>query len=193
MLRLSLTMEGMVAILGFAAAINRVIHPAAIFRFSGKDAYWWSWLQPSNGHLLSIDLLSRKAEPFVEVTEFHGSYHNDGRQHRAIGVKHTGVYRGTAIPNIEAWESLRSITVPLLEPFPWEMQAKPWGAVNSPHILRCEDFCGAEGVDLHGFICKSDRVDDLICRWRVVKQHWIAGDQDLRLVVLAEPISSARG
>jgi hypothetical protein len=190
-------MESMVAILGFAAAINGINHPAAIFKFSGKDAYWWSWLQPSNGHLLSIDLLSRKAEPFVEVTEFHGSYHNDGRQHRAIGVntigvKHTGVSSGTPVPDIKGWEELISITVPLLQPFAWEMQAKPWSAVRSPHLLRPEDFCGAEGIDLRGFICRSDRVDDLIRRPRV-KTHWIAGDQDLRLLVLAEPILSTRG
>jgi hypothetical protein len=177
----------MPVILGFVARINGVDHPAAIFKFSGRKAYWWSWLEPSNGNLVYTDLLCGTTRIFNGVREFHGSYKSDGHRHRRIGTARVGVRRDTPITDIQSWKSLRSITVPLTEPFPWEMQAKPWSAVECPHILRSEDFDDADGVDLHAYICKSARVGDLICRWRVANRWWVGGDQDLRLVVLAEP------
>jgi hypothetical protein len=188
MAEVCLKMRSVTAFLGFVARIDGVDHPAAIFKLSGTGAFWWSWLEPSSGHLLRVDWPFTRSRRFLGITEFHGSYHRSGSRHRRIGTARIGNRRDTAIPDIQSWKSLRSVTVPLLEPFPCEMQAKPWNAVESPHILCSEDFDGADGVDLHGFICRRTRVDDLICRWRVAKQHWIVGDQDLRLVVLAEPI-----
>jgi hypothetical protein len=183
-------------ILGFAAEIDGIDHPAAIFKFSGKNGYCWSWLQPSSGHLINIDLLSATRKELPEVTEYHGSYHHSGQRHQTVksrnDTEHISVYAGVPIQDIREWESFKSITVPLIEPFPWDMDAKPWVAVKSLHILRSEDFDGADGVDLHGFICRKDRVNDLARRWGSAKQLWMAGSDDLRLVVLAKPIFHAR-
>ncbi len=79
------------------------------------------------------------------------------------------------------------VEIPLIEPF-WEMSAGAWRDVQQPKILRSEDFDGAGGVCLHAFICGCDRIDDLIRTWRVATRHWVAGNQRLRLVVLAEPL-----
>ncbi len=176
----------MASILGFAACVGGTYHPAAIFKFSGKDGYcWWAgW--PSDGCLVSV-WPTRKA--FLRVTEHHSSYHQDGRRHQAVNEDHINGCADCPIFDVVAWASLRSITVPLDSWFPWKMDAKPWSDVECPNILRREDFGGAGGVNLHGFICRQDRVDDLTARWRLVAtKHWLAGDDNLRLVVLAERI-----
>ncbi len=179
----------MYVVLGFAARVDGFDHPAAIFKFSGRDGFCWSRLEPSNAHLINIWPTNKR---FIGMTEYHSSYHYDGRKHQSVatadGREHIPFRRDLPIENITTWASLRSISIPLTASFPWEMNAKAWRAVKCPYILRSEDFNGAYGVDLHGFICRKDRIRDLICTWRVATQHWVAGDQDLQLVVLAEPL-----
>jgi hypothetical protein len=177
----------MTSVLGFAARIGAIDHPAALFKFSGTNGYCWSAMLPSNGHLISI---WPTRETFSGVIERHSSYHHNGFTHQTVNGDHINRHPGLPISNIRTWKSLKSVSVPLDVWFPWEMEAKPWSAVKCPYILRRDDFGGADGVMLHGFICKTDQVDVLIHRWRVAKQHWIAGNEDLRLVVLAEPLFS---
>ncbi len=186
-------------ILGFAARINGVDHPAAIFKFSGKDAYCWTWHEPSKGHVIVFDSFPinksvrlSEGQVFQSMTEQHASLHFDGRRHRTIkasgrNTAHVSKHQSVAIPDIKSWLSLRSVEIPLIEPF-WEMSAGAWRDVQHPKILRSEDFDGAGGVCLHAFICSCDRIDDLIRTWRVATRHWVEGNQRLRLVVLAEPL-----
>jgi hypothetical protein len=119
-------------ILGFAARINGVDHPAAIFKFSGKDAYCWSWHEPSKGHMIVFDSFPinksvrlSEGQVFQSMTEQHASLHFDGRRHRTIKVSgcntaHVSKHQSVAIPDIKTWLSLRSVEIPLIEPF-WEM------------------------------------------------------------------------
>lgn len=85
---------------------------------------------------------------------------------------------------------MRSVVIPLIEPFGWEMDSGVWRDVPHPEILRSEDFDRAGGINLHGYMCRSDQVHNLIRKWRVATRHWSAGNGSLRLVVLAEPIIS---
>ena len=187
-------------ILGFAARINGVDHPAAIFKFSGKSAYFWTWQEPSSGHLIVFDSLPinksvrlSDGQVFKSMTEHHSSFHYDGRRHRTVkaagrDTAHVSKYKSVPIPDIQTWVSLRSVEVPLTAPFGWEMDAGAWRDLQRPQILCDEDFDGACGVCLHGFLCRNNCVDDLIRRWRVATRHWLAGHQRLTLVVLAEPL-----
>ena len=71
--------------------------------------------------------------------------------------------------------------------FFFEMDARPWVAVKQPEILRAGAFNGAAGICLHAYICKGERVNDLIETWgKKCGRRWIVGDGPFRLVVLGE-------
>jgi len=113
-----------------------------------------------------------------------------GRSDKARGkTAHVGRHKSVVVADIQTWGPLRSITVPLIEPFGWKMDAGAWRDVQRPKILRSEDFDVADGIYLHGFICRDKQVRNLVRRWRVATRHWSAGGRDnLRLVVLVEPM-----
>jgi hypothetical protein len=190
-------------ILGFAARINGVVHPAAVFKFSGEDAYWWDCHHPSNGCTIIFETGSlpvNKSVPlsqgkvFRSVTDQHRSHHASGRRHLAIEAsgrkkEYTTKYKSIAIPDIKTWENLSSIQIPLIGEFFANMDAAPWRIVKRPEILETQDFNGACGVCLHAYICRTERLDDLIRNWRKnCTRHWIAGAGPFRLIVLAEPL-----
>jgi hypothetical protein len=184
--------------LAFAVRIMGVDYPAAMFKLFRRGVCGWSWLY-SNGHLIFFDppsVLNKNARLsdgniFPNVTEAHFSYPFDGRYHQTIRASgrdtaHLARHRSAAFPDIQC-ESFRSVDVPLKNRFP-PLDVAPWRGVKHPAILRSQDFNGAEDVTLHAYICRKDRVDDLIQRrQRLVRRHWIVGDHDLQLVVLAEP------
>lgn len=187
--------------LGFAARIDSIDHPVAVFKLSRSGAFCWSWLDPCNGHVVILDPLQAiggvrlcAGHVFRSVTEHHFSYHSTGRRHRTIQsratqhAQHLGKEDSTALANLRSWRSLRSVPVPLEGSFPTKMDAGVWRAVQRPEILRSEDFKGASGVDLHAYLCRRDQVRNLLQRWRSATRHWMAGTrQDVRMVVLAEP------
>jgi hypothetical protein len=188
----------MADLLGFAARICGTIYPAAIFSWSGKDGYCWPGDLPTNGTLIHFDLNSLEWQKFSGMRDVHESYHHSGQRHQKIGGTKVVERRGETVPNIPDWASLRSVMVPLIAPFPWAVveghpslrtTMSPWLAVK-PYILESHDFDGADGVRLHGYICRHERVDDLICKWRAATRHWTVGEQDLRLVVLLEPVAA---
>lgn len=183
------------------ARIMDIEYPAAVFTLSANTACCWNWLDSANGHWVIFDTISvNKSVPlssgqiFRSVTEHHLSYHRDGRRQRTLQVsgrpKPARVSRenDAAFGGIRTWKSLRSIAVPLVGPFGSAMDAAVWRDVQRPQILCSEDFDGAEGINLHGYICKQRSVTDLISFWRCVQRHWVAGTGDLRVVILAEPI-----
>jgi hypothetical protein len=189
--------------LGFAARIDGVMHPAAVFKFNGTDAYWWDCHHPSNGHTIIFEGASlpiNKSVPlsqgkvFRGVREQHSGHHVNGRRHLAIEAagrkkEHVTNRDSTPIPGIKTWEHLSSIDVPLIGPFFWEMDAKLWHAVKKPGILQTEDFDSAYGVTLHAYICRREAVGDLVRHWRkTCPRHWSVGDGQFRIVVLVEPL-----
>lgn len=190
--------RGKPAILAFIARINGVDYPAALFKMLRRGVHGWIW-QFSGGHLIFLDprsVLNNKLRLsegliFQNVDDHHFSYPFDGRYHQTIKASgREGArlprHRAVAFPEIQC-ESFRSIDVPLTDPFrPLETAA--WRDVLDPTILSSEGFEGAHSVTLHCFICRKDRVRDLFRRWRTAARFWTAGNQNIRLVVLAEPL-----
>lgn len=183
----------MSALLGFTARINGIDYPVAVFKLEGGDGYCWSWAYPANGWMSIADLSSGERHTVSGSWATHASQHASGIHHQRIvdadrgkitvGRRHT--WAASAIPD---WISILSVSVPLTEPFLWAVQAPPWPPVECPHLLERHDFEGVEGIYLEGYICKSDRVDDLIRKHPQAVRHWIEGNEDdLRLVVLAVP------
>lgn len=180
----------MSAILGFLAEIRGVQHKAALFNFTGKDFYWCSWMDAMCGTLFHFDLTTGKQSVFAEVQDFHGSYHQSGQRHdkvrtarkvnEAIGVRKLG-----RPEDLMHWQSLRSVTVPLDQPFTLPLTQGPWNEVERPIVLRKEDFNETCGLTLHGFACPAKLIPQLVRRWNL--KYWMAGTDNLRLVVLAEP------
>ncbi len=188
---------------GVRGKIDGVIRPAAVFEFTGKDAYWWDCHHPSNGHSIIFEGASlpinkniplSQGRVFRGVTEQHRSHHSSGRRHLAIAAvgrkkEHVTKYGGTPIPTIKTWEHLSSIDVPLVAPFFWEMDAKVWRVVKQPEILQTEDFGSAYGACLHAYICRREAVGDLVRHWRkACPRHWSMGNGPFRIVVLVEPL-----
>jgi hypothetical protein len=102
-----------------------------------------------------------------------------------------GEYHDIGIEDLISDSSIRSVTVPLMDPFEfWPVDCPVWPAVKSPHKLARADFGqDVDGVVLHGYICRHDRVDDLIARWRrMTARSWTACDGEFDLVVLAEVV-----
>ena len=195
----------MSALLRFAARIEGIDHPVAVFKLNPSGAFCWSWQEPSNGYLVILDpSLAMRGAPlsagktFRSVNDHHFSYHSDGTRHRTVkagaikAAQHLGRQKTIALANIREWSSVRSVSVPLKGPFGSEIGAGVWRAVQRPEILRSDDFDGADGLSLHGYICRSDQVRNLITKWRVAR-HWTTGTRaDVRLVVVAEPVFALR-
>jgi len=186
----------MAVFLGFSAHIHGVEYPAvAVFKLDRGEAYCWYGDHPTDGHLAVFDLVSAKQHFISGSWEAHGSRHKSGERRQklvSVGRKiYTGVYQDTAVENMLSHSSIRSVTVPLTQPFDfWPVDCPVWSAVKSPHILRREDFGeDVDGVVLHGYICRHYSVGDLIARWRrVAVRSWTACDGDFDLVVLAEVV-----
>lgn len=182
----------MPVLLGFSAHIRGVDYPAAVFKLDDGEGYCWPGDKPTDGTLVVFDLMAARKEFFSGSWEEHNSRHRSGQRHQTVvsaGRRvHVGVDQDVASDNMKSWSSIRSATVPLIEPFAWwPIKFPVWTAIKSPHDLRRNDFGMAEGVILHGFICRHDRVQNLIARWRVATRSWTAREGDFELVVLAEP------
>lgn len=134
---------------------------------------------------------------FDSVTEHHCSYPSDGRRHTTVkaqgrDIEHISETQSVPLADIKTWLSLRSVDVPLSGAFDLAMNAGPWRDVKQPVVLRSEDFGGACGVCLHAYICRNDCIDQLIGVWRTATRSWLLGQQQLRLVVLAEPFRTTQ-
>jgi hypothetical protein len=186
----------MAVFLGFSAHIRGVEYPAvAVFKLDRGEAYCWYGDHPTSGYLAIFDLVSAKQHFVSGVWEEHGSRHKSGERHQKLvsarGKVNIGAYHDTAAEDILSDSSIRSVTVPLTQPFEfWPLDCPVWSAVKSPYILRREDFGeNVDGVVLHGYICRHDRVDDLIVRWRrITVRAWTACDGEFDLVILAEVV-----
>jgi hypothetical protein len=186
----------MAVYLGFSAHIRGIDHPAvAIFKLDRGETYCWPGDHPTEGYLAVFDLVSAKKHFFLGWWEGHGSRHKSGERHQTLvsaGRKvHIATRKDEASEDMVSWSSIRSVTVPLTEPFDfWPINSPTWAAVKSPHILRREDFGeDIDGVFLHGYICRHDRVDDLVSTWRATTaRSWTTREQDFALVVLAEVV-----
>jgi len=186
----------MAVYMGFSACIRGIDYPAvAIFKLDRGETYCWPGDHPREGYLAVFDLVSAKKHFFSGSWEGHGSRHKSGERHQTLVSAGRKVYIGAtedqATDDIVSWSSIRSVTVPLTEPFDfWPVNSPIWAAVKSPHILRREDFGGdTDGVFLHGYICRHDRVDDLISTWRArTARAWTAREDDFALVILAEVV-----
>jgi hypothetical protein len=180
----------MSAIIGFLAEINQVRHRAAVFKFNGTDVHWWTWEQAITGTFWHDDLRTGKTKVFSQIQDFHGSYHESGQRHDKVVAAGRvndviGVFQGVSLRDIRQWQALKTLAVPLEEPFHWDMRVGPWKEVETPILLRKEEFGDIYGVNLHGYLCYADSIDELVSRWKL--KHWTAGDDELRLVVLVEP------
>ena len=182
----------MAVLLGFSAQIGVVDYPAAVFKIDNGEGYCWPGDKPTGGTLLVIDLMAARKEIFSGSWEEHNSRHRSGQRHQTLvstGRRvHVGVDQDVATDKMQSWSSIRSVTVPLVEPFAWwPINMPTWTAIKSPHRLRRSDFGSSQGVTLHGFICRHGRAHELVARWRVATRSWTAPDADFELVVLAEP------
>jgi hypothetical protein len=184
----------MSALLGFTARINGIDYPVAVFKSNGRNGYCWPWIYPTNGCMLIADLISGEKHLVYGSWQSHESQHANGVHHQRIvnaGRSKISVSsrRTWPVSGCPDWASILSVPVPLIEPFSWATQSPPWPPVKSPHRLERHDFDGAEGIYLDGYVCESERVDDLLHKRPEAVRHWIEGNEDdLRLVVLAVPI-----
>jgi hypothetical protein len=182
----------MSVLLGFSARIAAVNYPAAVFKIDNGEGYCWPGDKPTDGTLVVFDLMAARKECFSGSWEEHNSRHRSGQRHQTLvstGRRvHVGVDQDIATDKMQSWSSIRSVTVPLVEPFAWwPIDMPTWTAIKSPHRLRVSDFGNTQGVTLHGFICRQGRAHELVARWRVATRSWTARDGDFELVVLAEP------
>lgn len=180
----------MSALLGFVAEIDGTRHNAALFKITGSDLFWWAWMDANGGTLIHIDLATGQKGVIEQVKDFHGSYHRSGKRHDMVRTSHgKKPIRGrtkTRPEDLTRWESLKSITVPLDQPFVWHLTQGPWKEVAKSITLRKEDFEGACGVTLHGFVCPAILLPELLRQWEL--ECWSAGTNEHRLVVFAEPL-----
>jgi hypothetical protein len=181
---------------GFSAQIRGVEYPAvAVFKLDHGEAYCWYGDHPTSGYLAVFDLVSAKQHFVSGSWEEHGSRHKSGERHQKLasaGRKFSiGTYYDEAVEDMLSDSSIRSVTVPLTQPFEfWPVDCPVWSAVKSPYLLRREDFGeNVDGIVLHGYICRHDCLDDLIARWRKTSaRSWTARDGEFDLVVLAEVV-----
>jgi hypothetical protein len=186
----------MTTYLGFSALIRGTEYPAvAVFKLDRSEAYCWYGDHPTSGHLAVFDLVSAKQHFVSGSWHEHGSRHRSGQRHQKLVTDRSrvniGEYHDIAIEDLISDSSIRSVTVPLMDPFEfWPVDCPVWPAVKSPHTLARADFGqDVDGVVLHGYICRHDRVDDLIARWRrMTARSWTACDGEFDLVVLAEVV-----
>jgi hypothetical protein len=187
----------MTAFLGFSAEILGVEYPAvAIFKLSRGAGFCWNGDHPTEGFLAIFDLVRQKRHFVCGSWEVHGSRHRDGGRHQTLQPTghesiHIAPYRDTAAKDLVSDSHIRTVTVPLLQPFDWWPAQTPlWNSVNSRIVLRREDFGdNVDGVFLHGYICRHEYISDLIGRWqRTTARTWVERDGDFDLVVLAEVV-----
>ena len=99
----------------------------------------------------------------------------------------------TAAADLASDNHIRTVHVPLLQPFDWWPIRTPlWNAIasTSRHVLRREDFGErVDGVILQGFMCRHACVGDLLARWRKpAYRSWVELGGEFDLVVLAEVV-----
>jgi len=182
----------MAVLMGFSAVIRGVEYPAvAIFKLNNGDAVCWYGDHPRDGYLAVFDL-AEGTRHFVS-----GSFgHRNGRRHQALepaGHKkiYVSPYTDTAAMDLVSDSHIRTVNVPLLQPFEfWPIKTPLWAATNSRHVLRRDDFGErVDGVILQGFMCRHEYVDDLLARWRkITYRSWVESDGEFDLVVLAEVV-----
>ena len=100
-------------------------------------------------------------------------------------------YTDIAAEDLLSDSHIRSVHVPLLQPFDWWPIKTPlWDATTSRHVLRRDDFGErVDGVILQGFMCRHRYVDYLLARWRrTAYRSWVQSDGEFDLVVLAEVV-----
>ena len=166
-----------------------------VFKLDRGEAYCWYDDHPTAGHLAVLDLVSAK-QHFISCSwQTHGSRYRSGERHQKLVTDRSrvnvGDYRDTPIEDLISDSLIRSVTVPLIEPFEfWPVDCPVWPAVKSPHTLTRTDFGeDVDGVVLHGYVCRHDRVDDLVARWRkITARSWTACDGEFDLVVLAKVV-----
>ena len=183
--------------MGFSAVIRGVEYPAvAIFKLNNGDAVCWYGDHPRDGYLAVFDLAEGTRHFVSGSFGVHGSRHRNGRRHQALepaGHKkiYVSPYTDTAAMDLVSDSHIRTVNVPLLQPFEfWPIKTPLWAATNSRHVLRRDDFGErVDGVILQGFMCRHEYVDDLLARWRkITYRSWVESDGEFDLVVLAEVV-----
>ncbi len=196
----------MQAFLGFSAEIHGVEYPAvAIFKLDHGACFCWNGDHPIQGHLAIFDLVPNRQHFISGSWEVHGSRHRDGSRHQALEPKgHRKIYvapsQDVAARKLASDSSIRTVTVPLLQPFDWwslkqdlGLNNPLWNVVKARHVLKREAFGdNVDGVFLHGYMCRRERVDDLLARWRQeTHTSWVEhDDDDFDLVVMAEVVKN---
>lgn len=188
--------------MGFSAEVQGIEYPAvAIFKLEDGAAFCWNGDHPTSGYLAVFDLVERKQHFVSGSFGVHGSRHRNGSRHQALEPAgrtrkekkkiYISPYMDTAAEDLVSDSHIRSVTVPLLQPFDWWPINTPlWSATTSRHVLRRDDFGErVDGLVLQGFMCRHERVNDLIERWENTSyRSWVERNGEFDLVVLAEVV-----
>lgn len=181
----------------FSVEQGRARYRGAVYKLAGADYYAWSWSDNIGGPTYYVDLLDGGTGALRNTSDVHFASHASGETHRRlIGANITtsqparitiSRIRRQPPTSVPTWLAINQITIPL-EPLPQAMQDPLRGKVYRRSIvLRKADFDNVGGINLVSYWCRR-RYLQTLRRRKPHLRSWTLGQDDLLIVIFAEPI-----